>query len=134
MMNSTQIRSLICAGFIAATSLFADEKAAAVQNLKATEISAALKKDEKIIILDVRTATEYAEGHLAGAKNIDFLAKDFGAKIAKLDPKKTYVVHCKSGGRSGRSMKQFKAKGFVKILHMSDGYLGWIDAKLPIKK
>ena len=137
MTNSTQFSALICAtlGAFFIVSCAAEKPAHdPIQNLKATEVSEALKKDDTIVVLDIRTPAEYAEGHLAGAKNIDFKAEDFEAKIGELDSGKAYVVHCKSGGRSSLSMQKFSAKGFTHILHMDDGYLGWTEAKLPVEK
>jgi rhodanese-related sulfurtransferase len=83
-------------------------------------------------VLDIRTPAEFAQGHLQDATNIDFLAADFEAKLAALDPAKPLLVHCKSGGRSGRSMALFKKLGFKSILHMKDGYQGWVAAKQPV--
>ncbi len=130
-MIDPRIRLIICASLIAACSVFSDEP---VKNLKAKDISAAIEMDEKIVILDIRTPEEFKEGRLAKAVNIDFMADDFEATIDKLDRDKTYVVHCKSGGRSGRAMAAFKEKGFKSILHMSDGFLGWSEAGLKSEK
>ena len=57
-----------------------------------------LSKQLKHIILDVRSAEEYAMGHIKGAVNIDVNAADFREKVAKLDKESTYLVHCASGG------------------------------------
>src|SRR5690242_9339142 len=56
--------------------------------------------DKKVIILDIRTPSEFKTGHIAGATNIDFLAQDFERRISLLDTNKAYLVHCASGGRS----------------------------------
>lgn len=85
-----------------------------------------LKDDEKIIVVDVRTPKEFAEGHLAKAINIDVKSRDFAKEVAKLDKSKTYLVHCKSGGRSTRSLATWKELGFENILHLDAGYLGWV--------
>ena len=94
------------------------------------------EKDEKKkpVILDIRTPEEFQEGHLEGAKNIDFKADDFSEKIAKLDRDKPYVVHCRSGGRSGQSLETFKKLGFKNIIHLDGGILGWQEAELPTTK
>ena len=56
------------------------------------------------------------------------------AKLAKLDRKKPYLVHCASGGRSGKSMQLFRDLGFTRVYHMNDGFRGWEKAKLPAEK
>ena len=88
-----------------------------------------------IIVLDVRTPDEFAEGHIEGAQNSDFLddAK-FKSEAAKLDKSKTYLVHCQAGGRSTKSLEPLQALGFEHLIHLDDGFGGWKDANLPIKK
>jgi len=67
-------------------------------------------------VIDVRTPTEYAAGHIAGAQNIDVEAADFGSKIATLDKKAPYVVYCRSGRRSGIAATQMADAGFTDIV------------------
>ena len=102
-------------------------------DIESPQASAILKKFPKVIVLDIRTPREYQGGHLKNAKNIDFFEDNFGAEIGKLDKKKAYLVHCASGGRSGRSMAQFKELGFTTIYHLADGYKGWVKANLPVE-
>ena len=78
-----------------------------------------------VVVLDVRTPQEFAEGHIEGAKNIDFTGSEFEKGLQGLDRKVTYLVHCKSGGRSGRSKAVFEKLGFEKILHLSNGFGEW---------
>ena len=53
-----------------------------------------------IVLLDVRTPEEFAQGHLQGAINIDVQAEDFAQDIVQLDPNKTYYIYCRSGARA----------------------------------
>ncbi len=98
---------------------------------KAAEI---LSGEEKVVVLDVRTPEEFADGHLEGAVNIDYNGGSFEEQLAKLDPAKPYLVHCAAGGRSGRSLGTFKKLGFSKVYHLADGYNGWEDAGKPVVK
>lgn len=93
-----------------------------------------IQADPKIIIVDVRTAKEFAEGHLPKAINIDVKSKDFSEKLAKLDRTKTYLVHCLSGARSTKSLAIWKKLKFKKLLHLDSGFLGWQKEKLPVTK
>lgn len=88
----------------------------------------------EVIVLDIRTPAEFAEGHIEGALNIDFNADNFADNIDKLDKSKEYLVHCRSGGRSGRSLPTFESLGFEKILHLDGGMNGWVEAGLSTKK
>jgi len=82
--------------------------------------------------IDIRTPEEFAKGHIKGARLINFFGEDFEKELAKLDPKKAYVMHCKSGGRSAKSLPIWNKLGFTKVYHLKSGFDGWKKAKLPI--
>ncbi|MBK8092781.1 MAG: rhodanese-like domain-containing protein [Verrucomicrobiaceae bacterium] len=104
-----------------------------VKHVQAAE-AAKLISDGKITVLDVRTADEFGEGHIKGAKNIDIFADDFAAQLGKLDKTKPVLVHCQSGGRSTRSLETFEQLGFKDVTHLDGGFAGWSKAGLPVEK
>lgn len=63
--------------------------------------------------IDVRTAAEYAEGHVSEATNLDVESGAFAAGIAQLDPATTYVVYCRSGRRSAIAADQMRDAGIT---------------------
>lgn len=65
------------------------------------------------VILDVRTPGEIAEGYLEGAMFVDFMADDFADKIVELDRAADYIVHCRSGNRSGQAIVIMSDLGFT---------------------
>ena len=93
-----------------------------------------IKADSNIAILDVRTAKEFADGHVAGAVNIDVNQADFAQKIDELDRSKTYIVYCRSGRRSRKAVGIMATKGFKKLYNVSDGFVGWNKNGLPFEK
>jgi phage shock protein E len=68
------------------------------------------------LILDVRTPAEIAEGHLEGALFVDFMADDFREKVVALDKSADYIVHCRSGNRSGQAVVIMAELGFTGAL------------------
>ena len=62
-------------------------------------------QDKSGKLLDVRTPEEFAEGHLAGAMNIDIMADNFRDKVSKLPKDSTYLVYCYSGQRAAEAGK-----------------------------
>jgi rhodanese-related sulfurtransferase len=105
-----------------------------VKHVKSREAAAIVSKGE-VVVLDVRTPDEFSEGHIAGAKNIDFLDEaKFKAEAAKLDKSRTYLVHCQAGGRSSKSLKILQELGLKSLIHLDDGFGGWSDNGLPVKK
>jgi rhodanese-related sulfurtransferase len=114
-----------------------NEEKSAIQHVDAKAAAKLLASDDKKkapVILDIRTPDEFKEGHLKGAKNIDFFEDSFEAEVAKLDKDKNYLVHCKSGGRSTKSLKVFKKLGFKNIYHLDGGFIAWEEAEQEVVK
>jgi rhodanese-related sulfurtransferase len=113
----------------------APEKATTtVKDLTIEETEKLLKEKKDVVVLDIRTPAEFSGGHIAGAKNIDFNAPDFQAKIAALDKSKSYIVHCAAGGRSTRSLEAFKKEKFPTVFHMKQGLRAWESAGKPLER
>ncbi|MDO4512290.1 MAG: rhodanese-like domain-containing protein [Bacteroidales bacterium] len=90
--------------------------------------------DTGVVRLDVRTAEEYAEGHIEGAINIDVMADGFEQKaVATLPQEKTVALYCRSGRRSKRAADILSAKGY-KVVELDTGYLGWTGEGCPVVK
>lgn len=86
---------------------------------------------EDLVILDVRTPEEFAEGHLEGATMIDFYRDDFAAQLEQLDPDVPYLLYCRSGNRSGQAADIMRELGFSDVSDVDGGILAWNDLDLP---
>ena len=100
---------------------------AAVHNVGVNDF-AKLAADSKNVILDVRTPKEFAAGHLPGAVNINWTDKTFAEKIAALDKSKTYLVHCKIGGRSAKACSKLEEEKFLNVYNLKGGIDAWTEA------
>ena len=74
-------------------------------------------------VIDVRTADEFAAGHLEGALNIDIDGPDFAGAVANLDKAGNYVLYCHSGRRAGIALETMTGLGFT---HLTNA--GGLDA------
>ena len=72
--------------------------------------------DSNTIVIDVRTPSEYSEGHLDGAVNIDVQDANFGTVLSQLPTDGEYVVYCRSGNRSAQAVEIMKAAGFTNVV------------------
>ena len=98
------------------------------------KVSKMIRKDKKLIVLDVRTADEFKEGHINGAINIDIRQPDALEKIDKLDRNAKFIVHCRTNHRSKTATDHMVQSGFKTVYQMMDGITGWNQNKLPVVK
>jgi rhodanese-related sulfurtransferase len=82
------------------------------KNISAREFYERIKTTANAAILDVRTPSEFQSGNIAGALNMDVMAKDFATQVEGLDKSKTYFVYCKSGIRSATACNILTYYGF----------------------
>ncbi len=85
-------------------------------------------------LLDVRTPEEYAEGHIAGAKNIVWNPESFEAQVCDLPKDSACAVYCRSGGRSAQARVFLLALGFSDVEELSGGILAWEKAGFPVER
>jgi rhodanese-related sulfurtransferase len=105
------------------------------RNLSVNEAETMLGSNKEIVIIDVRTNDEVKEyGMIAGARQIDYFAKDFEKQLLTLDKNQTYIVYCASGARSGEAAEILNKNGFKKIYNLPAGFNGWKKAKKPIAR
>lgn len=99
-----------------------------IVTVSAAEFADVIKSDSAIL-LDVRTADEYKDGHIEGARNIDVLKDDFrSAAISQLPKDKTIAVYCRSGRRSMKAARTLAAEGY-KVVNLRGGWLEWTGKK-----
>lgn len=85
---------------------------------------------EEVQLVDVRTAEEFAEGHIPGAVNMDVNGVEFDAQIATLEIDCPVALYCRSGRRSKVAAEQVAKAGFV-VVELDGGILSWMGDKEP---
>jgi rhodanese-related sulfurtransferase len=95
-------------------------------NMNVSEFSKKIT-ESGVVILDVRTPGEFAEGYIEGAQNIDFQSGNFENEIAALDKNVTYAVYCRSGNRSGQAAKIMHDAGFHEVYNLDGGVIDWAN-------
>ena len=89
---------------------------------------------EKAVVVDVCETSEFAAGHVNGAKNIPL--GELEAKLATSVKNKTLplILVCQSGARSGRALAIAKKLGYEQAQSLGGGLAAWRAANLPIEK
>ena len=104
------------------------------QNFENADVKgfSSLTEDPGVMVLDVRTAAEYAEGHIEGAVNIDQGQSDFLEKVkASVPTSKKIAVFCRSGRRSANAANRLAAEGY-QCVNLTGGILAWKGASMPV--
>jgi rhodanese-related sulfurtransferase len=88
----------------------------------------------KTLILDVRSAEDFAGGHIRDAKNIPF--KELKGRVAELEKFKSrpVVVVCNKGLQSTKATSLLKKEGFTEAVSLLGGMEGWQSQSLPLAK
>ena len=104
------------------------------QNFENTDIQgfSKLMTNPEVVLLDVRTETEYAEEHIEGAVLIDQKQDDFMEKAKTMLPiDKTIAVYCRSGRRSANAAGKLADVGY-KCVNLKGGIIAWKGAGKPV--
>ena len=101
-----------------------------VNTLEATQL---INRSDALVV-DLRTAEDYAKGHILGAKN--FPLADLERRAGELDKQKAkpLILHCGDGNRAGGGVAALRRKGFDKVHNLAGGYAAWQQAGLPVEK
>jgi phage shock protein E len=85
-----------------------------------------LVDEKKGVLIDLRTDDELKnKGFIKGATQIDYFAKTAEETISKLDKKKTYLIYCAGGGRSGQCAELMTKEGFTHVVNLEKGFDDW---------
>lgn len=104
------------------------------QNFENTDVQgfSELITDSNVVVLDVRTAAEFAEGHIKGAILIDQGQSDFVEKAkAALPVDKKIAVYCRSGRRSANAAGKLADIGY-KCVNLKGGIVAWKEVGMPV--
>jgi len=104
------------------------------EELSAVEFQSKLTASSDWLLIDVRTAGEYAKGHIENAVNISYFGSDFSAKIETLPKDKLIFMYCQTQHRSPLASKLMKKKGYSHIIDLKGGFIKWDRKKMPVIK
>ena len=101
----------------------------AYKTISASDARAMIQSSPNLLVVDVRTPEEYAQGHLAGAVNISL--SDLPLRIGSLDPNRPILVYCRTGHRSAQASAILVNAGFTQVYNMAGGITAWINSGYP---
>jgi rhodanese-related sulfurtransferase len=91
-------------------------------DVETDELALDLNHDPKIIVVDVRRETEFADGHVAGSVNIPLSEMTDPAQISNFEDDQNIYVHCAGGYRSVIASSLLKKQGIHNIRNVLGGW------------
>ncbi len=112
MVIAMLVSYLVSAGF-----------SASYVNVTASEAYTMLETHSSLVVLDVRTLSEYDSGHIKSAKLIPHT--ELGGRLDELNSTDEILVYCGSGGRSATASQILVDNGFLYVYNLLGGILAW---------
>ncbi len=90
------------------------------------------KSGVDIVLLDLRSPSQFAEGHIQGALQISI--NDLPAKLDSLVPRREtlVVLLCSGSIQSAMAMMYLRTEGYVNSFNLSGGYSSWVRNNRPV--
>lgn len=106
-----------------------------VKSITADELIAELKaKQDKVLVLDVRSDEEYAKGHVPGAVHVPYDQLESRMDEVKAQGADKVVVYCESGFRAGKAEASLQEAGVENVYDLEGHMKGWREAKRPTRR
>lgn len=88
--------------------------------------------NNKGTLLDVRTESEFANGHIPGAGQLNYYALDFRQKLLLLPKDQPIYLYCNTGYRSQKAAEILAENGYTKVYNLQQGIMEWDLQNLPV--
>jgi rhodanese-related sulfurtransferase len=130
------VLTVLVALVASSTSGFAGEPATG-QAAEAPSISAGKLHEQRAageapVVIDVRTAAEFASGHVPGAVNIPF--DEVADRIGEVEAPHGVALYCMVGPRARKGEAALLAAGYDRVFHLEGGLAAWQEAGLPVDR
>jgi thioredoxin 1 len=91
-----------------------------------------LIKDQGGVLLDVRTQSEFRNGHIANSGQLNYYTFNFKKKLLLLPKDQPIFLYCNTGYRSKKAAKYLADNNFEKVYNLEHGIMEWELKNLPV--
>jgi len=95
-----------------------------IREISYNKLEKMIKKQDDVILLDVRSNQEFKEGHLAGAINIPVFDLEKAVMPKLKDTSQTIIIYCSTGSRSKRAKEILEDLGYKNVYNLKNGLDG----------
>jgi phage shock protein E len=89
-------------------------------------------KDADVVIIDVRTETEWNSGYLESAIHIPLDTIEKNIILTEPDKNKEIYLYCRSGNRSGKATRILQNLGYRNVTNIGGIQSASINLNIPI--
>jgi rhodanese-related sulfurtransferase len=111
--------------------MFGFDKGKAHKEITARELDSLISRG-KALVVDVREANEFGEGHIPGAVNLPL--SSFSASQLPHPVGRRLVLNCLGGKRSATALDQCAVAQAQVDTHLAGGFGAWVQAGLPVER
>ena len=105
-----------------------------VREVTVADVNAWLDSGKRFHLIDVREDSEWATGHLPGARHLGKGIIERDIETAVPDTHAEIVLYCGGGFRSALAADNLRKMGYTNVVSMDGGWRGWTEAGLPVEK
>jgi len=123
--------AIVVAALLTTAALAEGPKPTEAPSISAEELHKQRESGTAPAVIDVRTADEFASGHIPGAINIPH--DQVAQHIDELDSSRGVALYCMVGPRARKGESALLAAGYMKVFHLEGGLAAWKAAGLPVE-
>jgi rhodanese-related sulfurtransferase len=86
------------------------------------------------LAIDLRSASEFADGHVPGARRMDGEQILKAGELLKKHQSKSLIVCCNTGSLAAAAVRQLREQGFAQAVTLRGGLSAWRAEQLPVEK
>lgn len=86
----------------------------------------------KVLVIDVRTPQEFAQGHIQGA--INWPLQEIARWWSRVPKDRPVYIHCNTQNRSAVAVQYLMGKGYQNLNLVNGGIQAWMSRKYPISR
>jgi glyoxylase-like metal-dependent hydrolase (beta-lactamase superfamily II)/rhodanese-related sulfurtransferase len=123
-----EIEGYLIAGDLPATGL----PLGTLPNVTPPELARRLDAERDLVVLDVREPSEWAEGHVPGARHVPM--REVTRRIAEVPRDRPVAIMCAGGARSSLVASVLRAHGHTDLVNVWGGMTAWTQTGLPVAR
>lgn len=110
-----------------------DEARQNISECTVADVKARLDRGEELLLIDVREESEFAKGHIPGAKHLGkgIIERDIEQEVPETATE--MILYCGGGYRSALAADNLRKMGYTSAISMDGGFRGWKEANLPVE-